>query len=113
MGRTPCDTCRKSYEEYEKQPPCQRCFPGVHYLNETAYIVFTSCSSQLLRDSGGAYTIDIRAFDIACDWHEIEKEERYEIWPDVKYIADVMIQTCREEAERLAKIKKGATNGGS
>ena len=87
-------------------PPCDTCFPGVHKWNQAAATIYNACANQYVSTPGGVSGLDLRAVEIAMDWHRVPEEDRSDIWRKVQVITDALIQECRDEAERKAQEKK-------
>ena len=111
MGRLPCSQCRIVWEGAGKEPPCERCFPGVHKYNHTAVIIYRACDGQYLTAGAEATGLDLLAVNTAMDWYKIPRNDRPDVWEKVRAISSAMIQACLIDAENkrnAEKIKKRA-----
>lgn len=111
VGRSPCGTikdpapgtCREAYGDNE--PPCERCFPGIHKFNESAVTIYKTCGEQYISTSGGAVGLDLTAADRTMDWYKVPVEDRPDLFGKVNHMVMVVINNCKKEADRKAKKK--------
>ena len=80
--------------------PCGTCFPGIHKYNYAAVKIYQLCSEQYVSLPGGVAGLDLNAVNTVMDWHDMDKEERPEMYEKIQTITGQVIKECREEADK-------------
>lgn len=105
-GRLSCDQCRRVYEARGGEPPCEKCYPGIHPWNETAFnVCWRWVKGQWRASPSGVQDIDLCAIDIALRYCRIDEEDKPRIAGQLLKIGEVVIAEIRRKEEAQANNK--------
>lgn len=98
-----CDECRKTWELYEQEPPCNKCFPGVHPYNDPIMHLYHACGDQYIIGPGGAIGLNDLAVSSAMkNYFKVKKRDRLGLSLGVRKLVTMIIDL---------QIKKVKANG--
>lgn len=104
--RIDCEACKSVYEEYEINPPCGTCFPGIHEYNTPILQLYRACQGQYIAGSGGIIGLNDMAIGHAMDYYfEVDPEDRLELSLKVRHLASMIIDHQRKDAENKGNKK--------
>jgi len=100
MATTDCKTCRQTYNQYksdgiDKEPPCNKCFPGMHEDNEIIIDVFNLVNGQYISDNN--YMIDGNFLFSVLDRYDICKEDQLDIYKDIQYFNSIYVKSIKDK----------------
>lgn len=98
-----CEECRETWERYEQDPPCGKCFPGIHPYNESTIDLYQACGDQYIVGPNGVVALNDMAIMAAMkNYFKVKKKERLGLSMAVRKLSSTIVEL---------QVKKAAEDG--
>jgi len=95
-----CKECKKVWDSYEQEPPCGKCFPGVHPYNEPIMDLYQAVGDQYIVGPGGVVALDDLAITSAMkNYFKVKKKERLGLSIAVRKLSSMIVDLQAKKAK--------------
>lgn len=102
-----CDSCRKRFKGFGKEPDCRNCVPSLLPENENLYEIFSIVRTQCISTQIGKHTqidLNIGILKDIFDMYDVENTDRpYLISRLKKLFSIVMNKRCNDYLKEINK----------
>ena len=104
-----CKECKKFYRSRNMSAPCDKCWPGVHWLNVPVKILYENSSDQVITAGDGQpVALSVVEIDKIMDYLNVPEDERLNLSVRVRDFARRVFEI--QAADREQKMEEAARN---
>lgn len=99
-----CEECRETWDRYEQEPPCGKCFPGVHQYNEPIMDLYQAIGDQYIVGPAGVVALNDLAIASAMkNYFKVKKKERLGLSIAVRKLSSMIVELQVKKAKADGK----------
>lgn len=99
-----CKECKETWELYEQEPPCGKCFPGVHPYNEAVMELYQACGDQYIVGPGGVVALnDLAVISAMKNYFKVRKKDRLGLSKGVRKLSAMIVDLQMKKAKEDGK----------